>query len=41
MGRGSKKSFEEELGDDLGRWDISWVLGGDFSTIRFPGENGQ
>lgn len=35
IGKGLKESFWEELGDGLGRWDIPWVLGGDFKHIRF------
>nr|XP_009599700.1 uncharacterized protein LOC104095304 [Nicotiana tomentosiformis] len=38
VGEGSKVSFWEELANILGEWDIPWVLGGDFNTIRFPEE---
>nr|XP_033516418.1 uncharacterized protein LOC117280782 [Nicotiana tomentosiformis] len=38
VGEGSKVSFWEELTNVMGEWDIPWVLGGDFNTIRFPDE---
>lgn len=38
VGEGSKEAFWEELGVGMGRWDIPWVLGGDFNTVRFPEE---
>nr|XP_016483106.1 PREDICTED: uncharacterized protein LOC107803833 [Nicotiana tabacum] len=38
VGEGSKVSFWEELANIMGEWDIPWVLGEDFNTIRFPEE---
>ena len=33
-----KKEFWEELGTIKGLWDDPWCVGGDFNSIRFPGE---
>ena len=34
----AKEEFWEELGAIKGLWDEPWSVGGDFNSIRFPGE---
>ena len=34
----AKEKFWEELGAIKGLWDEPWCVGGDFNSIRFPGE---
>ena len=34
----AKEKFWEELGAIKGLWDEPWSVGGDFNSIRFPGE---
>lgn len=36
--KGSKETFWKEMAVVFGKWNIPWLLGRDFDTIKFPKE---